>query len=215
MDKAPGRLRSLHTQIPTHDTNDCTFLKNAAKNSGNPKRTKSKNQTWKRDANKKTNESKKDLAAFIAKKVKAEINAFHKPRKTDKKRKADLNAIEINSKRLRLLFCCGCYHSGLDSLGVKSSASSTRKKTACSLAPQHVPPYLWSVLHCTSTARQTRDGTLEFTDPEIRDEHQSFFQSQQPQRHQDSQSETETSTENRRHQHLSRQLYRQKAKDRR
>ena len=88
-----------HGKNASHDTKNCTFLKNAAKKSGNPKNTKSKNQTWKRDANKKKGESKKDLAAFIAKKVKAEVNAFHKPRKTDKKRKADLKAIEINESK--------------------------------------------------------------------------------------------------------------------
>jgi hypothetical protein len=62
-------------------------------------KSKSKNKTWTKKAKKETTDSKKELAAFIAKKVKAEINSFgkDKAKNKDKKRKADLNAIDLQS----------------------------------------------------------------------------------------------------------------------
>ena len=84
----------------THDSNSCHVLKKLANSTDKPK---SKNKTWTKKAKSKTVDSKKELTAFIAKKVKAELNAFtngkvKKPDK-DKKRKAELNAIDLKSDK--------------------------------------------------------------------------------------------------------------------
>jgi hypothetical protein len=87
-----------HGKNSTHATDDCLVLKRLAnKGSGNTN-TKSKNKTWKRDADKSTSESKKEVAAFLKKAVKKELNSFLKAKgqSKDKKRKADLNAVDAD-----------------------------------------------------------------------------------------------------------------------
>jgi hypothetical protein len=87
-----------HGKNSTHNTDDCLVLKKLANKGDGNTNTKSKNKTWKRDANKSTSESKKEVAAFLKKAVKKELNSYlkSKDKPNDKKRKADLNAIDAD-----------------------------------------------------------------------------------------------------------------------
>jgi hypothetical protein len=80
----------VHGQNKTHDTANCKVIKGQGSGAKSyEKKPFSKNKTWNRDSNKSSYKSKNDLAAFIAKTVKAEINSYGK-----KKSKKDLNAID-------------------------------------------------------------------------------------------------------------------------
>ena len=61
----------LHGKNHTHDTAECKVLSNRSENG-------SKNKTWKRDANKSKDNTKKELAAFIPQTIKKELNSFGK-----------------------------------------------------------------------------------------------------------------------------------------
>jgi len=89
----------LHGDNHTHNTDDCLVLKKQAKalktNDGDRKPA-FKNKTWKRDADKSTNSSKKELAAFVRKQARKELYAFAKKRKVseDDDDEKSLNNIE-------------------------------------------------------------------------------------------------------------------------
>lgn len=94
-----GKYCLLHGDNPTHNTDDCLVLKKQAKmlRSGNDgdRKPAYKNKTWKRDADKSTNSSKKELAAFVRKQTRKELYAFAKKRKaSDDDDEEDLNNIE-------------------------------------------------------------------------------------------------------------------------
>jgi hypothetical protein len=94
-----GKYCLLHGDNPTHNTDDCLVLKKQAKQlrSGNDgdRKPAFKNKTWKRDADKSTNSSKKELAAFVRKQTRKELYAFAKKRKaSDDDDEESLNNIE-------------------------------------------------------------------------------------------------------------------------
>jgi hypothetical protein len=77
----------LHGNNTTHNSDDCHVLKKQAailKGDGGGKMPASKNKTWKRDANKSTSTSKKELAAFVRKQARKELHAFSKEAKKRK-----------------------------------------------------------------------------------------------------------------------------------
>jgi len=77
----------LHGNNTTHNSDDCYVLKKQAdklKGDGGGKMPASKNKTWKRDANKSTSTSKKELAAFVRKQTRKELHAFSKEAKKRK-----------------------------------------------------------------------------------------------------------------------------------
>ena len=92
-----------HGKNTMHDSNECHVMKKLADSLD---KSKSKNKTWTKKAKKETTDSKKELATFIAKKVKAKVNAFGKnkakPNK-DKNRKAELNAIDLQLTRKTMI----------------------------------------------------------------------------------------------------------------
>jgi len=94
-----GKYCLLHGDNHTHNTDDCLVLKKQAKalktNDGDRKPA-FKNKTWKRDADKSTNSSKKELAAFVRKQARKELYAFAKKRKVseDDDDEKSLNNIE-------------------------------------------------------------------------------------------------------------------------
>jgi hypothetical protein len=75
----------LHGNNPTHTSDQCHVLKKQAdamrRGYDNGKDNKSKNLTWKRKSDDKGN-SNKELAAFVRKTARKELNAFSKKRKT-------------------------------------------------------------------------------------------------------------------------------------
>ena len=83
---------------PTHNTDDCLVLKKQAKalrDNNGERKPAYKNKTWKRDADKSTSSSKKELAAFVKKTARKELHAFAKKRKADSDDDEEsLNAIE-------------------------------------------------------------------------------------------------------------------------
>jgi hypothetical protein len=88
----------LHGNNGSHNTDDCMVLKTQAKtlrgNDGDRKPAY-KNKTWKRDADKSTNSSKKELAAFVRKQTRKELYAFAKKRKaSDDDDDKSVNAME-------------------------------------------------------------------------------------------------------------------------
>jgi hypothetical protein len=79
-----GKYCLLHGNNGSHNTDDCMVLKNQAKalrNNDGDRKPAYKNKTWKRDADKSTNSSKKELAAFVRKQARKELYAFAKKRK--------------------------------------------------------------------------------------------------------------------------------------
>lgn len=77
----------LHGNNTTHNSDDCYVLKKQAeklKGDGGGKMSASKNKTWKRDSNKSTSTSKKELAAFVRKQARKELHAFAKEAKKRK-----------------------------------------------------------------------------------------------------------------------------------
>ena len=86
-DKGDGKYYCLlHGKNDSHDSNDCHKLKDQAKRlkTGNSQTGSSKNKTWKRDSDKSTNKSKKELNAMTKKmeKLQKEVNSIKK-RKSD------------------------------------------------------------------------------------------------------------------------------------
>ena len=76
----------LHGNNNSHATDECMVLKKQAKalrsnNESGDRKPPHKNKTWKRDADKSTNSSKKELAAFVRKQSRKELCAFAKKRK--------------------------------------------------------------------------------------------------------------------------------------
>lgn len=93
-----GKYCLLHGNNGTHNTDDCLVLKKQAKslkaNDGDRKPA-FKNKTWKRDADKSTNSSKKELAAFVRKQARKELYAFANKRKaSDDDDEKSLNNVE-------------------------------------------------------------------------------------------------------------------------
>ena len=87
----------LHGDNPTHTTDECHVLKKQAKSlrsNDGAKKPAFKNKTWKRDADKSTNSSKKELATFVRKQARKELYAFAKKRKVEEDAE-DLNNIEM------------------------------------------------------------------------------------------------------------------------
>ena len=87
----------LHGDNPSHTTDECHVLKKQAKslcNNDGDKKPAFKNKTWKRDADKSTNSSKKELATFVRKQARKELYAFAKKRKVEEDAE-DLNNIEM------------------------------------------------------------------------------------------------------------------------
>jgi hypothetical protein len=93
-----GKYCLLHGNNGSHDTNDCMVLKNQAKalrNNDGDRKPAHENKTWKRDADKSTNSSKKELAAFVRKQARKELYAFAKKRKaSDDDDDKSVNAME-------------------------------------------------------------------------------------------------------------------------
>jgi hypothetical protein len=93
-----GKYCLLHGNNGSHNTDDCMVLKNQAKalrNNDGDRKPAYKNKTWKRDADKSTNSSKKELAAFVRKQTSKELYAFAKKRKaSDDDDNKSLNAME-------------------------------------------------------------------------------------------------------------------------
>jgi hypothetical protein len=86
--KSEGQYYCLHHgKNTTHDTNDCTTLKNQSKKlkSANDNSGGSKNKSWTKKAEHGKDKSKKELAALTRKMVREELNAADKKRKSDKK----------------------------------------------------------------------------------------------------------------------------------
>ncbi len=75
----------LHGDNYTHTTNECHVLKKQAKSlrhqDDDDRKPPYKNKSWKRDAEKGTSSSKKELAAFVRKQARKELHAFAKKRK--------------------------------------------------------------------------------------------------------------------------------------
>jgi hypothetical protein len=76
----------LHGDNHTHVTDECHVLKKQAgalrrRNDDDDDRKPPYKKSWKRDADKGTNSSKKELAAFVRKQARKELNAFAKKRK--------------------------------------------------------------------------------------------------------------------------------------
>ena len=102
----------LHGNNPTHATDKCHVLKKQAENlrnrSDDRKPTASKNKTWRRDADKATSSSKKELATFVRKQARKELYAFAKKRKVeetaddDEKSTASLNNVEMSDGEIDL-----------------------------------------------------------------------------------------------------------------
>jgi hypothetical protein len=99
--KGGGKFCLLHGDNPTHVTDECHVLKKQAKtlrrDDGDRKpAAHSKNKTWRRDADKSTNSSKKELATFVRKQARKELFAFAKKRKADDDEKStgSLNNVE-------------------------------------------------------------------------------------------------------------------------
>ena len=89
----------VHGKNSTHSSADCKVLKEQrSSGKSTEKKSYSKNKTWSRDANKSTGDSKKELALFIAKTVKKELNSFAAKGK-NKKRKGDLNAVDRDTNQ--------------------------------------------------------------------------------------------------------------------
>lgn len=78
---------------PGHSTEECRTLK-TQKNSGN-------NKSWNRKADEAKQKSKKDLAAFIAKSIRKELNTFQKKRKSDDDEDEEsVNQLDLNNFNL-------------------------------------------------------------------------------------------------------------------
>jgi len=91
----PSHYCLHHGKNHTHDTNDCKVMKEQAKRVKSKDNGGSKsygNKTWSRSANENRDKSKKELAMFISKTIRKELNSFS----AKKKRKADLNVVERN-----------------------------------------------------------------------------------------------------------------------
>lgn len=75
----------FHGNNDTHNTDDCLVLKKQVgalrNNKDGDRKPPFKSKTWKRDADKSTNSSKKELAAFVRKQTRKELYAFAKKRK--------------------------------------------------------------------------------------------------------------------------------------
>jgi hypothetical protein len=75
----------LHGDNHTHVTDECHVLKKQAgalrRRNDDDDRKPPYKKSWKRDADKGTNSSKKELAAFVRKQARKELNAFAKKRK--------------------------------------------------------------------------------------------------------------------------------------
>ncbi len=73
-----------HGQNNTHNTDQCMVLKKmlSSMNEGSSKG-KSKNKTWSRKAEKAKSDTKKELAAFVRKTMRNELNAMQKKRKAE------------------------------------------------------------------------------------------------------------------------------------
>jgi hypothetical protein len=75
----------LHGDNYTHTTDECHVLKKQARNmrhqDDDDRKPPYKNKSWKRDAEQGTSSSKKELAAFVRKQARKELNAFAKKRK--------------------------------------------------------------------------------------------------------------------------------------
>jgi len=84
----------LHGNNHTHNTDDCLVLKKQANNlrhnnDDGDKKPAFKNKTWKRDADKNTAASKKELAAFVRKQARKELYSFAKKRKAQEESSED------------------------------------------------------------------------------------------------------------------------------
>lgn len=92
-----GKYCLLHGK-DSHNTDDCLVLQKKAKalrDNNGERKPAFKNKTWKRDADKSTSSSKKELAAFVKKTARKELHAFAKKRKADSDDDEEsLNAIE-------------------------------------------------------------------------------------------------------------------------
>ena len=118
----------LHGDNNTHTTDECHVLKKQAKqlrgNDGD-KKPAFKNKTWKRDADKSTSSSKKELATFVRKQARKELYAFAKKRKAndddDEKSVASLNNVE--SKEEGEIDLSVFNYAKMDDLKIESSDS--------------------------------------------------------------------------------------------
>ena len=98
------RFCHYHGKNPTHDSNQCKVLQkmaNSAKenssSSSYPKKDYSKNKTWDRKASDAKQKTKKDLATFIKKTMRNEMNTFQKKRKSDDDDSDALSEGELNA----------------------------------------------------------------------------------------------------------------------
>lgn len=92
-----GKYCLLHGNNGSHNTDDCMVLKNQAKslrNNDGDRKPPYKNKTWKRDADKSTSSSKKELAAFVRKQARKELYAFAKKRKASEDDEQSVHAME-------------------------------------------------------------------------------------------------------------------------
>lgn len=80
-----GKYHCLHHgDNSTHDTADCIVIKKmvgSVSKDGNANKGKSKNKSWSRKAEDNKKQTEKDLAAFVRKAMKKELNALSKKRK--------------------------------------------------------------------------------------------------------------------------------------
>ena len=108
---------AYHGNNPTHDSNNCRTLKkladSAKKSSGGGG--DSKNKTWSRKAQDGKDRAKKDLASFVRKTIRSELNAF-----SEKKRKSsDVEEGEIDNFDL-----AGFNYKEMDNLKIDSDDDS-------------------------------------------------------------------------------------------
>ena len=85
-----------HGENPTHDSNNCRTLKKMAESTKSGKSSGGKNKTWNRKAQENQDKTKKDLAAFIQKTIRKELNSFSKKkRKSDDVEEGELDAFDL------------------------------------------------------------------------------------------------------------------------
>jgi hypothetical protein len=117
----------LHGDNYTHTTDKCHVLKKQAKSlchwDDDNCKPPYKNKSWKRDADKETNSSKKELAAFVRKQARKELHAFAKKRKAssdeddeeDEKSTGSLNQFEDGEVDLSAFNYCEMDNLKIDS----------------------------------------------------------------------------------------------------
>ena len=107
-----------HGWNPTHDSNNCRTLKalgdKEQKKEGSSKPGQFKNKTWKRQADSGKDKAKKDLAAFVRKTIRAELNAFSKKRKSDDVEEGEIDAFDLS----------GFNYKDMDNLKIESDDDS-------------------------------------------------------------------------------------------